>query len=156
MAAMALSAFPSSPKVCGLLKNAVRRSDAMSEKVVASVGQADCKDLQKTVIDYIDKKTRKPASITKTTGQDWAEALGEACDRVGKRAKRKGFAVAVRMTGARDRVVPARVDAIPILARCDQKSSRAAKRVLARLAKNKNKDVSQAAKDELKSLESKN
>ncbi len=154
-AAQALSAFPPSAKACVPLEDAVKRSDAKAAKVITSVGQANCKDLQKMVIDYVDKKTRNPSKITKATGPDWAVAVGAACDHVGNAQKRKGFAVAVRMTLPSDPVPFARVDAIPVLARCDQKGSKAAMRVIAKLAKDKDKDVSQAAKDELGSLQSK-
>lgn len=154
-AAQALSAFPANPKVCGLLEKAVERADATTTNVVTAVGEANCKDVQKAVIDYVAKKTRNPAKITAATGADWALAVRDACDRVGKKAKKKGFTAAVRMTEARDPDPHARVNAMSTLVRCDRKGSRAAMRVLARLARDKNKDVSQAAKDKLKSLRSK-
>lgn len=146
-------------KGCGLLKQAVERADDKTDYLLEAAAGTPCPGLPSAVIHYLDEKTSDPTKITGALGPDWASAVGWACGSLDSQAildhgarsrvraeKKKGFAVALRMTSAKDPDPDTRKRAIPALAECDQKGAKAAMRVVLELTKDKVRDVSETAK----------
>ncbi len=155
-AAMGLSnAASPGTKPCTLLKDAVKRADDKTDSVVWAAGSARCKGLAGMVINYVDKRTSDPTKVTNAFGLDLAQAVQFACRHADQAEKKKGYAVAVRMTSAKVPDPNTRYAAMSTLVSCDQKGAKAARSVIAKLAKDKDSFVSRVAKKKLKSLSKK-
>ena len=109
------------PRVCDVIRDAVDREDSRTDRIVSTIGTADCDGVAEKVIGYVGKRTGNGNTIPEPGGNDLSQALWVACRnrRAGDDAKNRAYSVGLSMTKDPE----ARESALEVLASCDPKKA---------------------------------
>ncbi|EYF06380.1 Hypothetical protein CAP_1910 [Chondromyces apiculatus DSM 436] len=143
----------STEAVCKIVREQMKRTDDLVGEALKTASRTRCEGIHGEVIDALAKNTTDATKIVNAVGVDYALAVEWACRETPKpEAKKKGFAVAKKLTDVKVPDANTRRAALSALGVCD---AAAATSVLTALGKDKDKYVSEAAAKELAELKKK-
>ncbi len=141
---------PGVEPVCALLKKQIARTDDLVGGALWAGSSSKCAGIDELVIAELEKRAADPSKVTNAVGIDFGLAASGVCRRTASAdLKKKGFAVGKKLADAKVPDANTRRSALGVLEACD--AAEAAK-VIAPLAKDKDKFVADAAKKKLEEL----